>query len=63
MQSLRIKYPGSNNSWIYPISQFSILCYAITMGTIDSTGPGNLHEICAVVFFLIQFIYTIVITF
>ena len=62
MQSIRIKYPGRDNSWLYPISQFSILCYAITIGTIDSNGTGNLHGVCAVIFFLIQFMNTIIMT-
>ena len=44
---------------LYYLSQFSILMFSITLGTIDGKGTGPLHSPCAVIFFLIL-IYLIV---
>lgn len=40
-----------------------MLCYSITIGTIDEKGIGKLHGPCAVTFFVIWIIIIIRITF
>jgi hypothetical protein len=47
---------------MYPVSQFAILAYAITIGTIDSNGTGKLHGPCAVIFFVILYMTTLILT-
>lgn len=37
---------------VYIIAELVILPYAITIGTIDSGGTGDLHGVCAVIFFI-----------
>jgi hypothetical protein len=39
-----------------------MLCYSITIGTIDEKGIGNLHGPCAVIFFVIWVVVIIRIT-
>jgi hypothetical protein len=46
-------FPKKISNTLYWVAQFSILLYAITLGTIDDKGTGPLHSPCAVIFFLI----------
>ena len=39
-----------------------MICYSITIGTIDENGTGQLHGACAVIFFVIWFSVIIKIT-
>jgi hypothetical protein len=61
-QIQRTQYPGKLNKWLYPWAQFSLFCYSITIGTIDSKGTPKIHSICAIIFFLILYITTINVT-
>lgn len=38
------------------LAEGSIGCYAVTIGTIDELGIGNLHTPCAIIFFIIWLI-------
>jgi hypothetical protein len=58
----RANYPRVLPSSLYYTTQFSILLYGITIGTIDSRGTGPLHSPCAVAFFLILIIAIIRVT-
>lgn len=49
--------------WLFYLAQFSIICYGITIGTIDQKGIGKLHGPCAVTFFVIWFISLLNLTF
>ena len=51
-QAFRVKYPPPLKYQFY-LAEASILCYAITIGTIDGKGIGKLHGPCAVIFFII----------
>lgn len=55
----RLKFPEKVQGWMYPVSQFAIFCYCITIGTIDSKSTGNLHGPCAVIFFVILYLSTV----
>lgn len=43
------------HKYLFYLAEFSILCYGITIGTIDGHGGGKLHGPCAVIFFVIWF--------
>lgn len=51
-QAIRVRYPPLPKYQFY-LAEASILCYAITIGTIDGKGIGKLHGPCAVIFFVI----------
>jgi hypothetical protein len=55
----RIGFPEKPATWMYPLSQFSILCFSVTIGTIDSKSTGKLHGPCAVIFFVILYSLTV----
>lgn len=40
-----------------------MICYSITIGTIDGSGTGDLHTKCAIIFFIIWFIVIVRITY
>ena len=41
----------------------TILPYSITIGTIDSGKTGHIHDICAVIFFVLLFGLTLIMTY
>jgi hypothetical protein len=55
-------YPGAISNSLYYLSEFSILLYGITIGTIDEKSTGKLHGPCAVIFFVVLIISIVVIT-
>jgi hypothetical protein len=55
-------YPGTLANSLYYLSEFSILLYGITIGTIDERSTGKLHGPCAVVFFVVLIIAIVNIT-
>lgn len=61
-QRERVGYDQQLNKYLYPISQISLIFYAITIATIDSTGTGLLHTVSAVIFFIVFFVMVIVLT-
>ena len=50
------------NKWYFYVTEFSMICYGITIGTIDEKGTGDLHGPCAVTFFVVWMIIIIRIT-
>jgi hypothetical protein len=56
------QYPKTISNSLYYLSEFSILLYGITIGTIDEQGIGKLHLPCAVTFFVLLIIMIVVIT-
>lgn len=59
---IKTKYPGKIPNVIYFMSEMAILPYAITIGTIDSGKSGKIHDVCAVIFFVLLFGLTLVMT-
>ena len=55
-------YPKRVSNRLYYLSEFSILLYGITIGTIDEKGTGKLHGPCAVIFFVVLIISIVNIT-
>lgn len=60
--ALQSEYPKRISKPLYYLSEFSILLYGITIGTIDGKSTGPLHSPCAVAFFLVLIIAIVVIT-
>ena len=56
------EFPGTISNSLYYLSEFSILLYGVTIGTIDEKSTGKLHGPCAVIFFVILVISIVVIT-
>jgi len=56
------QYPKTISNSLYYLSEFSILLYGITIGTIDEQGIGKLHLPCAVTFFVLLIVLIVVIT-
>ena len=52
-QAQKFEYPEPVPTYLYPIAEFSVLLFCVTIGTIDEKGTGKLHGPCAVVFFLV----------
>ena len=50
------------SKWYFYITEFSMVCYSITIGTIDEKGIGKLHGPCAVIFFVIWMIVILRVT-
>lgn len=50
------------NRWYLYVTEFSMICYSITIGTIDEKGIGNLHSPCAVIFFVVWMLIIIRVT-
>ena len=61
-QAKKVGFP-TIPKWQFYLVEFSILCYSITIGTIDEKGIGKLHGPCAVTFFIIWFAVLINFTF
>lgn len=61
MKYIQVKtnYPRHIPNAIYFISEIVLLPYCITIGTIDSGKTGHIHDICAVIFFVVLFALTI----
>lgn len=53
-QAKRVGFKKLHKALFY-IAESSILCYGITIGTIDGKGTGKLHGINAVIFFIVWF--------
>ena len=51
-QAKRVDFPKPPIYQFY-LAEFSIICYGVTIGTIDGLGIGNLHGPCAIIFFII----------
>lgn len=51
-EALRVNFPNPPKYQFY-LAEGSILCYSITIGTIDGKGTGKLHGPCAVTFFIV----------
>jgi hypothetical protein len=49
----RVGYERLPPKYQFYLAEGSIVCYGITIGTIDEKGIGNLHGPCAVIFFII----------
>ena len=60
-QANRIGFP-TLPKWHFYLAEFSILCYAITIGTIDGKGIGKLHGPCAVTFFIVWLVTLVNVT-
>lgn len=59
----RIKIPLERPASLYWASQLALIPFTITIGTIDGAGTGPLHAPCAVLFFTVFWLLTIIITY
>ena len=50
--AIRVGFPPPQQ-YLFYLAEFSILCYGVTIGTIDGKSTGSLHGPCAVIFFVI----------
>lgn len=65
MKYIQIKtgYPGRIPNAVYFISEIAILPYSLTIGTIDSGKTGHIHDVSAVIFFVVLFGLTLIMTY
>lgn len=65
MKYVQVKsnYPGNIPNTLYIVSEMAILPYCLTIGTIDSGKTGKIHDVSAVVFFVLLFSLTLVMTY
>lgn len=61
-QAQRVHFPPPPKYMFY-LAQSSILCYGITIGTIDGHGGGKLHGPNAVIFFIVWLVTIVNVTF
>ena len=61
-QCKRVGFPPPP-AWQFYLAEFSIICYGITIGTIDEKGIGNLHTPCAIIFFIVWLVTIVNMTF
>ena len=59
---IKINYLGKIPNAIYFVSEMAILPYCLTIGTIDSGKTGKIHDVSAVIFFVLLFGLTLIMT-
>ena len=58
----RTSYPFGIEAWLHPWGQGSVIGFYCAIGTIDGNGYPSIHGIGAVIFFIILYILSVVIT-
>ena len=59
----KTNYPGKIPNVLYFFSELAILPYCLTIGTIDEGKTGKIHDVSAVIFFVLLFGLTLVMTY